>query len=159
MYCGTEEIYVSEKLTLTVPVYEDLLAHLVDFEERRSRIIDEYFPEYNKQREEFEKLISSYISALDETVRDVLFSEDAGNDFPFVCLYSEVEIEDIDEAETFKYKIISPDNGYISNECITFLSPMGKALLCKKVKDTVSVNTPSGIYRYRIKSVRLYQNA
>jgi transcription elongation factor GreA len=149
---------VSEKLTLTVPVYEELLAHLVDFEERRGKIIDEYYPEYNKQREEFEEFISRYINALDEVVKNVLFSDNANNDFSFVCLYSEVEIEDLDKGETYKYKIISPDKGYVSNDCITFLSPMGKALLCKKVKDTVSVNTPSGVYRYRIKSVRLYQN-
>lgn len=146
---------MQKKLTLTKLAYEDLLAHLVDYEERRSNIINLYFPEYNRQREEFEELINGYISALDDVVKNVSFSDKAGNDFPFVCLNSVVEIEDVEEIETFNYKIIEPEAINTEIDSITILSPMGKALLCKKKGETVSVNAPSGVYRYRVKSIRL----
>ncbi|WP_010248484.1 GreA/GreB family elongation factor [Acetivibrio cellulolyticus] len=146
---------MQKKLTLTQQAYENLLAHLVDFEERRKHIIMLYFPEYNSQRVEFEVLIDDYISALDDVVRNVSFSDKSGNDFPFVCLNSVIEVEDVENTETFNYMLILPEANDYGTNCITILSPMGKALLCKKDGETVSVNTPSGVYRYRIKSIKL----
>ncbi len=146
---------MTKRLVMAMSDYENLLAHLVDFEERRSHIIDLYYPELGKQRDEFEQLMDRYISEIDIAVKNVLFSEEATNYFPFVCLNSEVEIEDIDELETFTYKLIIPENSRSAGNCITILSPMGKALLCKREGDMVSVNTPTGVYRYRIKSIKL----
>ncbi len=146
---------MQQKLTLTMGAYESLLAHLVDFEERSKNIINMYFPDYSRQRDEFEELIDGYISALDEVVKEVSLSDNSINKFPFVCLNSLVEVEDVEENETFNYRLIAPENNSKANNCVTILSPMGKALLCKKEGDTVSVNTPSGVYRYRIKSISL----
>lgn len=148
---------MSKKLILTVPAYENLLAHLVDFEERRSQMINLYFPDFNKPREEFEILINNYINDLEAVVENVLFSDETNNDFPFVCLNSEVEIEDTEELETYRYKIIAPETGRNGNNCITILSPLGKALLCRTVQEVFTVNTPSGVYRYRIKSIKLQE--
>ena len=144
-----------KKLTLTMPAYENLLAHLVDFEERRKHIVNLYFPEYNRQREEFEDLLDGYISELDKAVKNVSFSDKSHYDFPFVCLNCEVEVEDVEETEIFNYRLIMPEISNNGSNCITILSPMGKALLCKKEGETVSVDTPSGVYRYRIKSIKL----
>lgn len=146
---------MQEKLTITKSAYENLLAHLVDFEERRNNIINLYFPEYNKQRDEFEELINNYISALDEVVKNVSFSDTSENDFPFVCLNSVVEIEDVKEAEIFNYMLIEPEAMNTENDCITILSPMGKALLCKKKGEIFSVKAPSGVYKYKVRSIRL----
>ncbi len=146
---------MTEKLKLNTPAYEKLLAHLVDFEERRTQIVDLYFPEFNKQRKEFEELLDDYLSAVDTVVKNVALTDETNNDFPFVCLNSEVEIEDIEEQETYSYKIVIPESGRTEGNCITILSPMGKALLCRKEGAVVSVNTPSGVYRYRIKSIKL----
>lgn len=149
---------MSKKLTLTMPAYERLLAHLVDFEERRRHIVNLYYPEYSRQREEFEDLIDGYISALDKVVKSVSFSEDSDDAFPFVCLNSEVEVEDVDESETYSYRIIVPEDSNNAVNCITILSPMGRALLCKKAGETVPVDTPSGVYRYRIRSIKLQKD-
>lgn len=146
---------MSKELTLSMSAYENLLAHLADFEERRSQIINLYFPDFNKQREEFVELVDRYIDALDTAVKNVLFSDKTNNDFPFVCLNSEVEIEDIEESETYNYRIIIPEISHNGSNCITILSPMGKALLCRKIQEVVTVDAPSGVYRYRIKSIKL----
>lgn len=144
-----------EKVTITKSAYENLLAHLVDFEERKNNIINLYFPEYNKQRDEFEELIDNYISALDDIVKNISFSDVSENDFPFVCLNSVVEIEDVEENEIFNYMLIEPEAPNTKYECITILSPMGKALLCKKKGEIFSVKAPSGVYRYRVRSIKL----
>lgn len=147
---------MAKKLTLTPPAYEKILAHLVDMEERRVQLINLYFQDFNKQRDEFEQLLDSYISHLDKTVRNIERSETSDNYFPFVCLNSEIEVEDIEEAETYRYRIIVPESTHSGEDCITILSPMGRALLCKKEGEIVSVNAPSGVYRYRIKSIRIH---
>ena len=146
---------MQEKVIITKSAYENLLAHLVDFEERKNNIINSYFPEYNKQRDEFEKLIDNYISTLDSVVKNVSFSEVSENEFPFVCLNSLVEIEDVEENEIFNYMLIEPEAVNTEHDCITILSPMGKALLCKKKGEVFAVNAPSGIYRYRVRSIKL----
>lgn len=146
---------MQEKLKITKSAYENLLAHLVDFEERRSNIVNLYFPEYNKQRDEFEQLINNYISALDSIVKNVSFSERSENDFPFVCLNSIVEVEDIEDAEIYNYMLIEPEAANTEYDCVTILSPMGKALLCKKKGEIITVNAPSGVYRYRVRSIKL----
>lgn len=146
---------VSKKFVLTEEAYDNLLAHLVDFEERRSQIINLYFPDFNWRREEFEKLIDNYIDALDNVVKNASLSDKAGYDFPFVCLNSEVEIEDIDDHEIYNYRVIIPETSYNGSNCITIFSPMGKALLRGKVQEIIEVDTPSGIYRYRIRSISL----
>ncbi len=146
---------MTKRLTLKTSAYENLLAHLVDMEERRVQLINLYFQEYDKQRDEFEHLMDSYISRMDDTVKNMECSENSDNYFPFVCLNSEIEIEDIEESETYSYRIIIPETIHGGDNCITMLSPMGRALLCKNEGEIVSVDTPSGVYRYRIKSIRI----
>lgn len=146
---------MTKRLALTTPAYENLIAHLVDMEERRLQLINLYFQDYNKQRDEFEQLMDNYISQLDNAVKNTKCSENSDNYFPFVCLNSEIEIEDIEESETYSYRIIVPESIHSGDNCITMLSPMGRALLCKNEGEVVSVNTPSGVYRYRIKSIRI----
>lgn len=66
-----------------------------------------------------------------------------------VTLYDEEFDEDV------TYKLLGatdsdPLNGIISN-----CSPLGKAILGKKVKDVVSVETPGGICKYTIKKIAI----
>ncbi len=70
-----------------------------------------------------------------------------------VSLGSKVEFVDEDENLTFSYEIVGTTEadvelGRISNE-----SPIGNALLGRKVGDTVKVNVPSGVTTLTIKKV------
>ena len=70
-----------------------------------------------------------------------------------VSLGSKVEFVDNDSGETYVYEIVGTteadvEQGRISNE-----SPIGNALLGRKVKDVVSVVAPSGIMSLTIKKI------
>ena len=70
-----------------------------------------------------------------------------------VSLGSKVEFVDEDEKQTYSYEIVGTTEadvelGRISNE-----SPIGNALLGRKVGDTVKVNVPAGVTTLTIKKV------
>ena len=144
-----------EKIAMSQKVFENLLENFVKFEESYHNIIDEYFPDYNQERENFYELLTGYINKLNKSLEYITFQEESENNFPFVVIGSIVEVEDLDCNETFKYKIVAPAERNIENDCVSFLSPVGMALLSKEKNEIVVVNTPNGIYRYRIKSIIL----
>ena len=66
----------------------------------------------------------------------------------------QVKILDIEYSEELDYKIVGSTEanslkGKISNE-----SPVGKALIGHKVGDTVEVETPAGVFSYKILEIQ-----
>ena len=102
--------------------------------------------EYQETKEE-QSLVESQIIELEERIRNaILIVQDQHTDR--VSIGSTVRVSSKHGEET--YHIVgseeaSPTQGRISNE-----SPMGKAFLGKKVKDTVNVKTPGGVTSYKI---------
>jgi len=146
---------MDKKICLTGPAFEKLLEHMVKLEENKSKMIDEYFPEYGDERSGFIELFSYYLSEMDRIIKRIKISDDADDTFPFVVIGREVKIQDIDEDELFTYRLVSPFDRDITNGCVSFISPVGKALLFKRKGEDFSVKTPGGIYRYRIKHIRI----
>ena len=65
-----------------------------------------------------------------------------------------VKILDVEYSEELEYKIVGSTEanslkGKISNE-----SPVGKALIGHKVGDTVEVETPAGVFAYKILEIQ-----
>lgn len=146
---------MDKKITLTAGAYEKLLAHLVEIEERKRQIVDEVYTPYSSEYNELSELLDNYISKLDNIVKNIEFNDYVNNNFPFVIIDSEVEVVDIDNNETLKYCIVNPYENSHDFNCVSFMSPVGKALLLKEIEDKITVKTPGGIYRYRIKSITL----
>ena len=140
---------------LSQPAFECLVKHLVETEEGKNKLLDEIFPRPSKEREEFEILLKDYIKQVDDLIRKVKKSSKAGNKLPFVTIGSEVEIQNLSNNETYKYRIIAPFRGSVKDGNISYLSPVGKSLLLRKVGEEVEVEAPGGIFRYKIKSIRL----
>lgn len=97
-------------------------------------------------------LMEGRILKLEDTLRRAKVIEDFGPaDAVRVGSVVTVMEEGYDEPET--YRVVGgheadPTNGYISND-----SPFGRALLGKRVNQTVSVSTPSGELRLRITAI------
>ena len=77
----------------------------------------------------------------------------SGNNKDVVCVGSTVTISYVDDDETEEYKIVGsleadPFNNKISNE-----SPIGAAIIGKKVNDIVGVETPTGSFDIKIESI------
>lgn len=143
------------KVTLSKATFENLVKHLVEVEEGKNKLLEQYFPEPSKERKEFEKLIEDYIRQIDQLIRNVDTSQTADSKVPFVTIGSEVEVQDLIDQEVYKYRIVSPFNSSVKEGDVSYLSPVGKSLLLKKVGDEVEVNAPGGVFRYKIKSIQL----
>ncbi len=144
------------KITLSSAAYQQLISHLVNIEDHLDGLIDEYFPSLTIEREEFSELIAKYINELNAVMGKISVSADSGNIFPFVIIGSEVTIKDLDDQETYQYCISLPYQKDTRKRYISYMSPVGRALLLKRTGEQVSVQIPNGISRYQIESIRLY---
>ena len=64
-----------------------------------------------------------------------------------------VEMENVDNGETKTYTILGPDEADPTKGSISFLSPVGQALLSREVGDEVSVEIPRGRVTYEITGI------
>ncbi|XGC79518.1 transcription elongation factor GreA [Bdellovibrio bacteriovorus] len=61
-----------------------------------------------------------------------------------------VEIVDTESEEEFSYQIVGVDESDVKNGMISILSPLARALIGKKVGDTVTVQSPKGDKEFEI---------
>ncbi len=64
-----------------------------------------------------------------------------------------VEMEDVDSGEAKTYTILGPDEADPTKGSISFLSPVGQALLGREEGDEVSVEIPRGRVTYEITGI------
>lgn len=145
---------MEDKIFLTQESYQDLLSHLVNFEEQMDSILDEYYPQLNQERLEVSGLLSKYNKKLEEVVTKIKTTEETDNTFPLVIVGSTVIIRDLSSQEIFSYSISGPCPNSFDYDDISYLSPVGRALLLKKVGDIISVKTPGGLFNYEIISIK-----
>tara|TARA_Y100000817_G_scaffold283348_1_gene249209 strand:- start:509 stop:985 length:477 start_codon:yes stop_codon:yes gene_type:complete len=67
---------------------------------------------------------------------------------------STVTVKDIESEKKKSFKIVGKDEANIEKSLIYFKSPMGKSLIGKKIKDLVTVNTPSGEKSFEVLEVK-----
>ncbi|MBZ4647049.1 MAG: hypothetical protein JG777_2538 [Clostridia bacterium] len=144
-------------IVLPKSVFEVLVKHLVDIEEEKEQLLERYYPDTTKEREAFEDFINNYIKEVEGYISNAKVTKSTKKTCPFVIIGSVVEIEDLHYNEVEKYQIVSPfeSNSNSNADFASYLSPMGKALLLKKVKDKVMVETPMGQFTYIIKSIEI----
>ena len=67
-----------------------------------------------------------------------------------VIFGSTVEVEDVDSGEARSFTILGPDEADPAKGSISFLSPVGQALLGREVGDEVTVDIPRGRVTYEV---------
>ena len=72
-----------------------------------------------------------------------------------VCLLSRVEFTDLSTNIRMKYEIVSPHEMDLEAGKISLKSPIGAALMGKKVGEIAETKIPSGTLRLRIESITL----
>jgi transcription elongation factor GreA len=70
-----------------------------------------------------------------------------------VCLLSRVEFTNPSTNVRMKFEIVSPHEMNLEAGKISLKSPIGAALMGKKVGETAEAVTPSGTLRLRIESI------
>lgn len=109
--------------------------------------------EYDNAKNEQAKL-EMRIDKLERELRNarVLHGSEIKTDA--VGIGSTVTLKDVKKGKSFKYVVVGsaeadPANSRLSNE-----SPVGKAIMGRKVNETVAVTTPRGNVKYKITSIK-----
>lgn len=105
--------------------------------------------EYEDAKNE-QAFIEGRIITLDKMLRNVRLIDEMVTHSDVVEIGSTVVLKDIEFDEDFEYTIVgsaeaNPAENKISNE-----SPVGKAILGKKLNDIVEVTVPAGVLKYQI---------
>ena len=110
--------------------------------------------EYHAAKEEQSKIESRIIEINDLIARanviDVTKLEKKDN----VIFGSTVHLIDLEINIKKTYKIVGKDEADATKNYIYFRSPMGKALIGKKKKETITVTTPAGEKKFEIIEVK-----
>lgn len=144
-------------VSLSKSAFENLVQHLVSIEEGKDNIVNMYFSHPSKEREYFKNILVEYINKLDQLVKQVKIAETSVNSLPFVIIGSEVEVQDLDNQETFVFRLVGPTQGSTCEGDVSYLSPVGKSLLLKNKGDEVTVRAPGGLFHYKITSIRMQE--
>lgn len=105
--------------------------------------------EYDAAKKE-QSIVETEIANIEETLRKARIVSDKDVKKDVVGVGSTVTVYDMDFDEEIDYKIVGviesdPDKNFVSNA-----SPIGKALMDKKVGEVVSVSTPGGDIQMKI---------
>lgn len=105
--------------------------------------------EYDEAKNE-QAQVEERIFKLENMVRNARVIDDEDISLETVGVGSKVKVHDIEYDEEIVYSIVGsaeadPYEGKISNE-----SPVGDALLGKKVDDIVEVQVPDGVIKYKV---------
>ena len=110
--------------------------------------------EYHAAKEDQSKIESRIIAINDLIARanviDVTKLEKKDN----VIFGSTVRLIDLEINIKKTYKIVGKDEADVTKNYIYFRSPMGKALIGKKKKETITVTTPAGEKNFKIIEVK-----
>ena len=70
-----------------------------------------------------------------------------------IHILSAVEVKNLNNSKTFKYILVSPEEADLQKGKIAMTSPVGQALMGKKVGDIVQAKVPAGIIKFEILNV------
>lgn len=143
------------KFTLSKPIFENLVLHLVNIENEKEELVKELFPKPSMERIKFRRFWDDYITGIDFLIKyRVGVGKKTDSSFPVVIVNCKTEVLDLKTKETIRYRIISPYDNMKTGD-VSFLSPIGRSLMLKEVGDEVAISTPEGKYKYRIQSIKL----
>jgi transcription elongation factor GreA len=146
---------MARNVTLSKPMFENLVLHLVNIENEKEGLIEGFFPKPSMGRLKLRSFLDDYITGIDFLIKNkVSVVDKSDNSFPFVIIYCKTEVLDLKTREKLQYRIVSPYDNLKTGD-VSFLSPVGKSLLMKEVGDEVTIDAPGGKLNYKIQSINL----
>jgi len=109
--------------------------------------------EYHAAREELSLLETKILELQDRISRTRVIKEDELPDDK-VYILKTVVLKDLKFNDTVEYKLVSPAEANFEENKISSQSPIGKALLGKKIGDHVEVQAPAGVLKYEILGIK-----
>lgn len=140
-------------ISLSSGVHSRLVQQLAELEERKTRLIDDFYPLPCREREEFARLLDEYLQRIEALVTTAS-PQDTSNDnsVPFVTIGCAVEVKNLDNGQIYNWHVVIPAESRVAKGCVSCLSPVGKSLLLRRAGETVTVNAPRGTAHYQVLS-------
>ena len=110
--------------------------------------------EYHAAKEEQSKIEGRIIEINDSIARANIIDVTKIQKKDNVIFGSTVYLIDLENNEKKVYKIVGKDEADITKNYIYFRSPIGKGLIGKKKKDSITVTTPSGEKNFEISEIK-----
>lgn len=107
--------------------------------------------EYHQAREEQAEL-EDRISRLENLLKNAVIAGQGRSDV--VTVGTTLRIERKDDNKSYLYTIVGSEETDMSQGKISNLSPLGSALLGRKVGDIVTVDTPKGTIEYKVAAIK-----
>jgi len=108
--------------------------------------------EYEAAKER-QTTINGRLAQIQKRLADLSRIDVAGIPRDRAGLGSEVTVENIDTGEEVRYTLVIPEVADGKKNFVSVAAPVGRALLNRKVGDTVTVQIPKGTYEFEVKKV------
>ncbi|MBR1944355.1 MAG: transcription elongation factor GreA [Alphaproteobacteria bacterium] len=108
--------------------------------------------EYHSAKEK-QSIIESRISEIENKLSKATIIDVSNIDSDVIKFGASVEIVDDDTDVVSNFQIVGSDEADIKSGLLPITSPLARALIGKKVDDSIDVHTPGGIKSYTILSV------
>jgi transcription elongation factor GreA len=153
---------IAEKEYLSSEKFEELKQELANLKTVRRKEIAESLEyarslgdlsenaEYQEARE-MQSAIEERISKLEEILMNAEIVSHTKSDT--VSLGSKVVIQKAGEKDTHRYELVGSEEANMMERKISYMSPLGEAMMGKKKNDEFSFETPNGKQQYKIVSV------
>lgn len=146
------------RITLTRQGYQNLKDQLTELKVRREKVIARVQrarefgdlsenSEYDDARNE-QSFIEGKIKEIEGMIRNAEISDLGVNNGGVVSLGSKITVEQ--DGKTEEFTLVGANESKPIEGKISIESPLGKALLGKKVGETAKFNTPGGVVEYKI---------
>lgn len=109
--------------------------------------------EYDDAKNE-QAFVEGRILTLDKQVRNARIIDITELDTSVISIGSNVTLRDLETLEDFQYSIVGSAEASAMMMKISNESPVGRALIGKKVGDTIEVIVPAGVLQYQVKNIK-----
>lgn len=97
--------------------------------------------------------IEARIAELEGKLADARIIDITNRTSDTVVFGATVTMVDLSSSEKRQYTLVGPDEGDIKNGKISVQSPVGKALIGKRIGDQVEVTTPAKVVEYEVLNI------
>ena len=146
---------MAEKQFLTKKGYEERVALLENLKVVRRKEVAQKLKEAREQgaAKDEQRDIEAQIVELENILKNAEIIQDNDKSKDKIKMESVVKLHDVEYDEDIEYTIVGSSEADSLNNKISNESPLGAALIGKKVGDTVKIEAPVGEIEYKIISV------
>jgi transcription elongation factor GreA len=109
--------------------------------------------EYHSAKND-QSFMETRIIILEKLLNKVKVVDSENLDHSIVNIGSSVTLNDVEFSEKLEYQIVGPSEANVSENKISYESPLGKELIGKKVGSIISVDAPMGIIKYELLEIK-----